>query len=222
MELLARIVGPVHALAVGLPALETLLDALSAGPSAPWPTPPGLQAAVAISIGYMLVDSAQLLLRYDGAMVIHHALTLCVEVPFVFDFYPTYMTTHVMTSVFMSTELSTPFLHCSFILNRYGLDRDSTGTRWSGPAFLSHLMTLVTWFFTRVFAFLWLGVALYCRREDLSAAWFTTTQPLWASRFKMIHVNIFYVLLTLLNLQWQYKLIRLFLRGPHKKGRKRQ
>eukprot|EP00730_Choanoeca_flexa_P010244 TRINITY_DN17247_c0_g1_i1.p1 TRINITY_DN17247_c0_g1~~TRINITY_DN17247_c0_g1_i1.p1 ORF type:complete len:270 (+),score=31.36 TRINITY_DN17247_c0_g1_i1:2-811(+) len=203
-SILARVAGPAHAIIVGLPAAGVVFQQILAPSwSEDWPEAPrhALQTLCTFSMGYMIVDSIVLLPRWDLAMVAHHLLTLSAEYGCAFQFYkPAHIYEPLLTALLLTTELTTPFLHMSYLLNKYGHATTPSGDR-SWAAFINLSLLTLTWIIVRLVPFAWyfyvLPVHQWHHMQHMNG-------------FERVHMFVLVVGLAVLNVTWFVKLVKLF------------
>jgi hypothetical protein len=220
---LARLLGPWHALVVGLAGLQVAAQALlAAAPASPGlhgPEVPGFRGVLAFSFGHLLVDSAILLLRHDWVMVLHHGATMLAEYLFMSNLFPSVPSCHLPTAIFLATELSTPFLQASALLNLFEMDQGNVWRGFSLPALLAALGTLASWLFSRILTLAWLSGLLLSGALELQPylAPAAQTAGVWG---KIGVTLLLHAILSGLNLLWFTQLLRKLLAGPQGGKRK--
>ena len=211
LRIIIRMVGPIHALLVGLPALEAVLEVLLGhedGFGEPWPEAEELRAVTAVSAGYMLADGLLNIYLGEGVMVLHHVLTLSAEFAFVYSLYGTTVpSAHFPTAVYLATELTAPFLHCEFLMRKFGVR-----PKWTlaGVWYTLDLgLIVVAWLLMRVATFFFMFYKLYLSWEAHGMGDIVAGRMGPGPVGQFVHTYLFGALLTLLNVFWLGKIFNM-------------
>ncbi|EGD75789.1 hypothetical protein PTSG_07907 [Salpingoeca rosetta] len=205
-----RMVGPLHAVLVGVPALEAILDVAvnHQDELAPWPESEHLKCAVAVSCGYMIVDGLVNLYLGEGLMLVHHLLTLLTEYAFIMDSYNTHIPSPFFpAAVFLATELTAPFLHCEFLMRKCGVRPQLT---LSGVLYTLNLGAIVpAWLLMRIGTFLFLLLKLVQSWKAHRMDAVLSGEHGRSALAQFVHIYFFAAILALLNIFWFFKILNM-------------
>eukprot|EP00055_Hartaetosiga_balthica_P008989 m.34797 g.34797 ORF g.34797 m.34797 type:complete len:320 (+) comp6557_c0_seq1:171-1130(+) len=172
-----RVVGPIHCLPVGLLAVLALATFVSLqwndgyiNSKRDLVTDAGRKdldhaifllknVACVVSIAYMIVDTVVNILIKDGTteIVVHHLFTIGAQAVYISLSEASSEKFHVPTAVLLATEITVPFLHVSYMLQRRGVDgRKGWGSIPHALFRLCSIGVLIVWIIFRFMSFLYM------------------------------------------------------------------